>query len=655
MLPTFVIGLREGVEAALIVSIIAMFLRQEGRTDALRWVWTGVGAAVAICLGVGVVLQVVDQELPQRQQEMLETVIGGLAVGIVTFMLVWMRRHSAGLSRQLRESTAGALRQGSVGALIGMAFFAVFREGLETAVFLLAAFQNADDPTTAGGGAVLGLLVAVGIGVAIYRGGIKLNLQRFFRVTGLVLALVAAGLVASTLHTAHEAGWVNVGQDQALDLSWLVVPGTWTAALLIGMLGLQPQPTTIEVIGYVAFAVPAITYILMPSRKAAAAKVRSAAVAALVVAGAAVLVAACGSSSGEDGGSAAAAGDGGARIVEIKLTDAGCEPAELQLDAGPTEFKVTNGGTGRVTEFEVLSGSRILGEKENLVAGLSGSFTLNLKPGEYSLACPGGKTAATGALTVGGAARAAIGADDPLLTSATASYRSYVEGQADELVKRVTRFVAAVKAGDVPAAKAQFASARAPYETIEPVAESFGSLDPEIDARVNDVEQGAEWTGFHRIEQALWAKGSTRGMAPVADKLLADVQRLRAKTKGLSYQPEELANGANGLLDEVSASKITGEEDRYSHTDLYDFAANVEGSETAFGLLAPALRASDPELAKTIALRFDAVNARLEQLKRGGGFPSYDKVSKAERRRLSQLVDALAEPLSKVAAKLTAA
>jgi iron uptake system component EfeO len=229
-----------------------------------------------------------------------------------------------------------------------------------------------------------------------------------------------------------------------------------------------------------------------------------------------------------------------------------------------------------------------------------------------------------------------------------------VTHQSELLVDRVETFVAAIKAGDVARAKAQFAAARAPYETIEPVAESFGNLDPEIDARVNDVEQGARWTGFHRLEQGLWVKRSTKGLAPVADKLLADVRRLLAKTAGLTYQPEELANGANGLLDEVSASKITGEEDRYSHTDLSDFQANVSGSETAFGLLAPALRKVDPQLATTIAVRFDAVNARLATLKQGDAFPAYDRVSKAERRRLSQLVDALAEPLSQVAAKLTA-
>jgi iron uptake system component EfeO len=414
------------------------------------------------------------------------------------------------------------------------------------------------------------------------------------------------------------------------------------------MLGLQPQPTTIEVVGYLLYAIPAITYILLPARKKPAKEghMKSTVVAsALVVA--ALLLVACGS---DDSDSAAA----GPKQVAIKLTDAGCEPAQMKLDAGRVEFKVTNGGTGRVSEFEVLSGSRILGEKENLVAGLSGSFTVNLKPGEYALSCPGGKSAATGVLSVGGSAAAATGSDDPLLKSATASYASYVTSQSKTLVARTQKFVDAIKAGDVAQAKALFAATRAPYETIEPVAESFGNLDPEIDARVNDVEQGTPWTGFHKIEQGLWVKNSTKGLEPIADKLLADVKRLQTKTTGLTYQPEELANGANGLLDEVSASKITGEEDRYSHTDLSDFEANVAGSESAFGLLAPALKKSDPTLATTIASRFDAVNAALAKLKQGDGFPSYDKVTSAQRKRLSQLVDALAEPLSKVASKLEA-
>jgi high-affinity iron transporter len=265
MLPSFVIGLREGVEAALIVGIIASFLRQEGRRDALRPMWAGVLDAIVICVAVGGLLELLDEELPQRQQEGLEAVIGVAAIGIVSFMIVWMRRHARGLSGQLRDSARSALASGSASALVAMAFFAVIREGLETVVFLLAVFQSADDPATAGFGALLGLAVAVAIGALIYRGGVRLNLARFFRVTGFVLVLVAAGLVASTLHSAHEAGWLNVGQGQALDLTWLVVPGSWTSALLTGMLGWQPLPTYAELIAYLVYLVPAAVYVLWPA------------------------------------------------------------------------------------------------------------------------------------------------------------------------------------------------------------------------------------------------------------------------------------------------------------------------------------------------------------------------------------------------------
>jgi high-affinity iron transporter len=265
MLPTFVIGLREGVEAALIVGIIAAFLRQEGRRDALRWMWAGVGLAVAICVAAGVTLELVSQNLPQRQQEMLETVIGAIAVAAVTFMIIWMRRNARGLRRALEGRASDALAQGSVIALLLMAFFAVIREGFETSVFLLAAFDSSTSPLAAGGGALLGVVLAVGIGYGIYRGGIHLNLARFFKITGIVLVLVAAGLVAMALHTAHEAGWLNSLQGQAVDLRWLVTPGTVRSSLLTGLFGFQPRPVTAEVIGYLVFAIPMAVYVLWPS------------------------------------------------------------------------------------------------------------------------------------------------------------------------------------------------------------------------------------------------------------------------------------------------------------------------------------------------------------------------------------------------------
>src|SRR5262249_49402555 len=161
-----------------------------------------------------------------------------IAVAMVTMMIVWMRHHAAGLAAELRSNAAAAIERGSALALVAMAFFAVVREGIETSVFLLAAFQASGDATTAGLGAVLGIACAVVMGWAIYGGGVRLNLGRFFRVTAALLVVVAAGLVMAAFHTAHEAGWLNSLQGDGVDLTWLVHPGTISSSLLTGVLGL---------------------------------------------------------------------------------------------------------------------------------------------------------------------------------------------------------------------------------------------------------------------------------------------------------------------------------------------------------------------------------------------------------------------------------
>jgi high-affinity iron transporter len=267
VLPTFVIGLREGLEAALIVGIIAAFLGQQGRRDALRQVWIGTAAAVVICVGIAIVLQVVSSNLPQQQQEGLETVVGLLAVCMVTYMIVFMRRHARGLKGDLEGAAASALASGSSRALVAMAFLAVLREGFETAVFLLATFHASGDATTSWAGALIGILVAVAVGYGIYRGGVRLNLARFFRITGLVLVVVAAGLVMTAFRTANEAGWLTIGQVQAFDLSWLVRPGTPLSSLLTGVLGIQPDPVWIEVMAWLAYLTPMVLIAAWPARR----------------------------------------------------------------------------------------------------------------------------------------------------------------------------------------------------------------------------------------------------------------------------------------------------------------------------------------------------------------------------------------------------
>jgi len=272
MIPAFVIGLREGVEAALIVGMVAAFLARSGRRDALRAVWGGVAIAVVLCLGVGLGLDALDRALPQRQQETLEAGIALLACGVVTAMILWMRRNARALRGELEEAAGRALASGSTTALVAMAFFAVIREGFETAVFLLAAFQQSTDPRATGSGAILGLLVAFAVGVGIYRGGVRLDLGRFFRITSMVLVVVAAGLVASALHAAHEAGIVDALQGSALDLTWLAAPGSVRGALLAGLFGIQPSPTVAEALGWALYATPMlliVSHVPRPQRRSA--------------------------------------------------------------------------------------------------------------------------------------------------------------------------------------------------------------------------------------------------------------------------------------------------------------------------------------------------------------------------------------------------
>jgi high-affinity iron transporter len=264
VLATFVIGLREGLEAALIIGIIATFLRQRGRPELLGRVWLGVLVAIGLCLIAAVSLQILNAKLPSKEQEGLETVVGVVAVGMVSYMLVWMSRHARSLKGKLERATADALATGSAWALIGMAFFAVMREGLETAVFLLATFQASESTLLASIGAVLGVVAAAALGFALYRGAVRIDLGRFFGATSVVLVLVAAGLVMASLHAAHNAGWLFVGQQSVADLTWLVQPGSVQAALLTGMLGLQAQPKQIEVAGWLVYVIAAAAMVLWP-------------------------------------------------------------------------------------------------------------------------------------------------------------------------------------------------------------------------------------------------------------------------------------------------------------------------------------------------------------------------------------------------------
>jgi iron uptake system component EfeO len=385
-------------------------------------------------------------------------------------------------------------------------------------------------------------------------------------------------------------------------------------------------------------------------------------IASALFVGLVVVAAACGDDDDTTAPSAttAAAAGGGeatggpAQQLAVTISDAGCEPAAIDAKAGVTTFDVTNSGSTFVTEFEVLQDGRILGEVESVEPGHARAFTLTLQAGSYETFCPGGETTSKGTLTVTGEAAAVGNAEAAQL--AVDNYVDYVRSEADQLQTDVAAFAAAVQAGDLDTSKTLFASSRYHYETIEPIAESFGDLDPAIDAREGDVPD-ADWTGFHKIEKALFETGTAADLATLADKLVADVAALRTQIDTVTLEPAQIANGAVELLNEVSTSKITGEEDRYSHTDLSDFAANVEGSSSAFAAVRSLLAANDAQLASDVDARFVEVTTALKAHADatnpiGNGYVLYDTLTPDDTKALSTVVDALAEPLSQVAAKV---
>ncbi len=256
MLSALLITLREGLEAALIVSIIAAYLVRSNQRGQLRHVWTGVAVAVAASLTVGIAVAAGGAALSDRAQEIFEGVAGLIAVAVLTWMIFFMRRHARAQRSELETAAAGALDRGHPGALRLLAFSAVGREGLETVLFLNASFRTSDTPGASGTGAVAGLVIAIALAYGMYRGGVRLNLRRFFQITGALLIVVAAGLVSTSFHEFDEAGVLTVLNATAWDISGFIAPAGVVGSVLRGMFGYDANPTILQVIVYWAYLVP---------------------------------------------------------------------------------------------------------------------------------------------------------------------------------------------------------------------------------------------------------------------------------------------------------------------------------------------------------------------------------------------------------------
>ncbi|MET8945066.1 iron uptake system protein EfeO [Streptomyces sp. NPDC004542] len=343
----------------------------------------------------------------------------------------------------------------------------------------------------------------------------------------------------------------------------------------------------------------------------------------------------------------------GGEAIQVTAADSTCETSTKSVPAGQVTLKIENKGS-KATEVEiVLPDGRIISEKENVGPGTKYTLTAEVKAGSYEIACrPGMKGhGVRQKLTVTGGSTARR---NPQLDKAVADYRDYVQDQADQTLPLVGTFAKAVKDGDLEAARKAYAPSRLGWERTEPVAESFGDIDPKVDIREDGLEDGQKWTGWHRLEKALWAdKKIGSEEKSLAGRLVTDLEDWQKRVGKAEITPTSMANGAKELLDEVATGKVTGEEEAYSHTDLVDFKGNVEGAQRAYQLLEPVARKNDPALTKELDKQFTALNTLLDTYrpdKNAYDFVSYDKVTDEQQKELSDAVNALAEPLSKLAA-----
>ncbi len=377
------------------------------------------------------------------------------------------------------------------------------------------------------------------------------------------------------------------------------------------------------------------------------------------------ILAACGTESTKQ---PSGGGDGAdARTLAVDSSADACDLSGTEAPAGTLTFNVANSGSD-VTEFYLLAedGLQIIAEVENVGPDSTKPLTTRVPAGSYITACkPGMKGEGIRAdfVVTESDDEVEVTADDQeLIDQAQANYSAYVEDQSAQLLVKTGEFVDLYTSGDDDAARTLYADARTHWERIETVAESFGDLDPKMDAREADLAPGEKWTGWHLIEKDLWparAEPGYQGLSPkerttYADDLLANTETLDGRIQELTYTVDEIANGSRGLLEEVASGKVTGEEEYWSRTDLYDFQANVDGAKVGFEGVKPILEQKDADLADQLQTRFDELQVLLDAQRVGAGFKFYDELTQDEIKALSDAVNALSEPLSRLTAAVLA-
>ncbi|MGW3107848.1 iron uptake transporter permease EfeU [Streptomyces sp. NPDC001100] len=674
--PSFLIGLREGLEAGLIVSILVATLVRADARSRLPQVWTGVLAAIALALSFGAVLTFTAANLSATAQEAFGGVLSVIAVAFVTAMVFWMRRSARTFSGEIREKVTGALGMGA-GVLMLTSFLAVGREGLETALFLWTTARAAGESSGPLAGAAIGLVLAAGLCWGLYRRVLRINLTKFFTATGVVLIVIAAGVLGYGLRDLQEGGVLPGLTTYAFDLGGSVDAGSWYSTLIQGVFNLMPTMTWLQVVGYVGYLAvvlplfvrgvrgvrapraervktpeaepapestpaPAAPESVSSPRRRPAWVVPVAVVAVpAVVAGLVVAFARPKPASSET----------------VAVSETECGKGFTAPDTGRQTFQMhnTSDKTSEVYLIDPTTGA-VYGEVEGLAPGTTRDLVATVAGGSYAWRCvPTGAKAVTSATVHvsggGGTVKAVVPVSENDLAAPLKAYRVYVD-QGLATLETQTRQLSADIAGDhLGKARADWLTAHRTYSSLGAAYGTFEDFDKKINGRADGLAGGVDdkdFAGFHRIEYGLWHGQSAGELKVPAQQLATAVVGLRKAFPTQDFDPGDLPLRAHEILENALQFELTGDTDEGSGTNLATVDSNLAGTRELLTVLRPLLTKESSTLLPTV----DAAVARLQKLldsaHQSGGWTPVEQLDPATRAHLNGATGQLLEDLAPV-------
>jgi high-affinity iron transporter len=660
--PSFLIGLREGLEAGLIVSILVATLVRADARSRLPQVWTGVLAAIALAMSFGAVLTFTAANLSATAQEAFGGVLSVIAVAFVTAMVFWMRRSARTFSGEIREKVTGALGMGA-GVLMLTSFLAVGREGLETALFLWTTARAAGESAGPLTGAGIGLVLATGLCWGLYRRVLRINLTKFFTATGVVLIIIAAGVLGYGLRDLQEGGVLPGPTTYAFDLSGSVDAGSWYSTLIQGVFNLMPTMTWLQVVGYVGYLAVVMPLFVRgvkketpkptpvtaelsespPSLRRRPAWVVPVAVVTVpaVVAGLVVAFARPKPASSET----------------VAVSETECGKGFTAPDTGRQTFQMHNTGdkTAEVYLIDPATDA-VYGEVEGLAPGTTRDLVATVAGGSYAWRCvPTGAKAVTSATVHvsggGGAVKAVVPVSENDLAAPLKAYKVYVDQGLATLETQTGQLSADIAGNHLAKARTDWLTAHRTYSSLGAAYGTFEDFDKKINGRADGLDGGVDdkdFAGFHRIEYGLWHGQSAGELKVPAQQLVAAVVGLRKAFPTQDFDPGDLPLRAHEILENALQFELTGDTDEGSGTNLATVDSNLAGTRELLTVLKPLLTKESPKLLPGVDADIARLQKLLDSAHQGGSWTPVDQLDQASRVRLDGATGQLLEDLAPV-------